>query len=267
MSKPETDAPAITIFGLGLIGGSLAIRLRSRGWHVSYVDPEVTEEKAIRAGAADRRLNRLERSDADVIMLAAPLDASLSAIEEAPPDAFVTSVCGLMTPLIDAAIKRGLSFIAGHPMAGSEERSLDAARIDLFEGRQWFLGRTQKNPLIDRLIDDAGAAADEVDPVEHDRAMLMVSHLPQLLSTALAAHLKDEQIDIERFGGAGLRTFLRLAGSSASVWEPLFESAGTQLEPHLEAVRRHAEAILAGEGAPLFGRANTLWDVVGRPGR
>jgi prephenate dehydrogenase len=265
LSQHEPAAPAIAIFGLGLIGGSLGMRLRSRAWQVSYVDPHVAEEKAIRVGAANRRLTALGASDADLIVLAAPLDASLSGILEAPAGRNATSVCGLMAPLIEAAGKRGLPFIAGHPMAGSEERSIDSARIDLFEGKRWFLSRAPHSPLLDRLIEDVGATADEVDPAEHDRAMLLVSHLPQLLSTALAAHLKEEMIDIERFGGSGLRTFLRLAGSPASMWEPLFLSSEPLLRPHLEAVRRHAETILSGRGGPLFEQANALWNImVGR---
>lgn len=264
LRKQESGTPAITIFGLGLIGGSLGIRLRSRGWHVSYVDPEVAEERAIGSNAADRRLERLEQSDADIVVLAAPLDASLSAIDEAPSGTIVTSVCGLMTPLIEAAQRGGISFTAGHPMAGSEERSIDAARIDLFEGRRWFLShRQQHEPLVGRLIDDAGAEVDSVDPAEHDRSMLLVSHLPQLLSTALAVHIENEHIDVERFGGSGLRTFMRLAGSPASVWAPLLEHAGTELTPHLEAVRQYAGAILAGEAVSLFQRANRLWESAG----
>jgi prephenate dehydrogenase len=261
LSTHAPDVPSIAILGLGLIGGSLGIRLRSRGWRVSYVDPEVEEDKAIDLKAADRRLGSLGQSDDAVVMLAAPLDACLAAVGDAPPHTPATSVCGLMTPLLDAAGRRGLPFVAGHPMAGSEERSIEAARGDLFEGRRWFLSRGGgEHPLIGRLIEDAGASADEVEPVEHDRAMLLVSHLPQLLSTALAAHLSAEEIDLERFGGSGLRTFLRLAGSPASVWAPLFASARGELEPQLEAVRKSAEAILRGEGRPLFKRANDLWD-------
>jgi len=267
LSTHESDGPSIAILGLGLIGGSLGMRLRSRGWRVSYVDPEVAEDKAIALNAADRRLSHLRQSDAEIVMLAAPLDASLAAIDDAPSHALVTSVCGLMTPLVDAAGRRGLSCVAGHPMAGSEERSIDAARIDLFEGRRWFLSSGKHGPGIARLVDDAGAIADEVDPAEHDRAMLLVSHLPQLLSTALAGYLSGEGVDLERFGGAGLRTFLRLAGSPGSVWRPLFESARPQLEPHLESVRRYAEAILAGDRESLFERANNLWDVAGGRGR
>jgi prephenate dehydrogenase len=262
---PESDAPSIIILGLGLIGGSLGMRLRSRGWHVSYVDPAVTEETAIASGAAGRRLDQLGGSNADLIVLAAPLDASLAAIDDAPLASVVTSVCGLMTPLIDAADRRGVSFVAGHPMAGSEERSIAAARIDLFEGKRWFISREERNPLVMRLIADGGALADEVDPAEHDRAMLLVSHLPQLLSTALAAHLGAENVDMERFGGSGLSTFLRLAGSPASTWEPLFESAAEQLKPHLDAIHRFGEAIVGGEGYSLFSQANGVWDIlVGR---
>jgi prephenate dehydrogenase len=127
----------------------------------------------------------------------------------------------------------GLDFVAGHPLAGSHERGLAAARAGLFEGASWFVDR--EVPVVQELIDCCGAHAELVTAAEHDRAVALTRHLPQILSTALAAHLHDQKID-PRFAGSGLRTFLRLAGSAASVWSPIIAANRENIAPHAEAV-------------------------------
>src|SRR5947199_339979 len=88
----------------------------------------------------------------------------------------------------------------------------------------------------------AAAAGDVVDPKEHDESVALTSHLPQLLSTALAAYAERSGVDI-RFAGSGLRTFLRLAGSDASVWKPIVDSNRGAIEKHLNAVIEIARTI------------------------
>lgn len=225
------------IAGLGLIGGSIGIALRHRGWHVAYLDPFVDDA----GDAADERV--LELADADVVILATPVDVAIEMLRDVR--GFATSVCSVMSPL------RADNFIAGHPLAGSEKRGLAAARGDLFEGKPWFVDR--EHPLVAEIVDACGARLELVDTEEHDRAVALTSHLPQLLSTALAAHLEDAGVD-ERFAGAGLRTFLRLAESDASVWAPVLALNEANIAPHLDAVLRIAHEMLRGDASP-FARA------------
>jgi prephenate dehydrogenase len=153
----------------------------------------------------------------------------------------VTSVCSVMSPLRAVA---GDNFVAGHPLAGSEKRGLAAARGDLFQGKPWFVDG--EHPLVAEIVDACGARLELVDAEAHDRAVALTSHLPQLLSTALAAHLQDAGID-ERFAGSGLRTFLRLAESDAGVWAPIFALNEANIAPHLDAVLRIAHEMLRGD--------------------
>jgi prephenate dehydrogenase len=230
------------IAGLGLIGGSIGIALRARGWRVAYLDPFVDD-----AGeAADERVS--EFVSADVLVLATPVDVARDQVTEhrGRGTGVVTSVCSVMRPLRDVA---GDNFIAGHPFAGSEKRGLAAARGDLFVGKPWFVDR--EHPLVAQIVDACGAKLEVVDVDDHDRAVALTSHLPQLLSTALAAQL--DGID-EKFVGSGLKTFLRLAESDASVWAPVFEANAQHVSEHLDAVVRIAREMLRGD-AGAFARA------------
>lgn len=210
------------IAGLGLIGGSIGLALRRAGWHVAYLDPNVDDA----GDAADERV--FDLGDADLTILATPVDVAMAMLTPAEsrrhvnsgggergagsqPASLITTVCSVMAPF------RGENVVAGHPMAGSEQRGLAAARGDLFEGKTWFVERA--HPLVDEVIAACGANREIVAPEEHDAAVALTSHLPQLLSTALAAYVADADL---RFAGSGLRTFLRLANSDASVWKPIF---------------------------------------------
>jgi len=238
------------IAGLGLIGGSIGIALRRRGWHVAYVDPEVALDDAIRAGAADERADSFDGTF-DVTVLATPVDAAVDAVSRCRT--LTASVCSVMALLRSAADAHGLAFVAGHPLAGSQERGLAAARGDLFEGATWFIDRDE--PIVQELIAACGARAERVDASQHDRALALTSHLPQVLSTAIAAYLHDQNID-PRFAGSGLRTFLRLAGSAASVWSPIIAANRENIAAHAEAVARLAQKIIEGIDTEAFNRAN-----------
>jgi len=235
------------IAGLGLIGGSIGLALRRRGWRVAFFDSDPNLD----AGeAADERVASLD-VDADVLILATPVDVAvrLVANTRAP---IITSVCSVMAPLRAAA---GDRFVAGHPLAGSASRGIASARADLFENAAWFIDRD--DAVVREIISACGANAEIVDASEHDRAVALTSHLPQIISTALAAYLHDQNIDL-RFAGPGLRTFLRLAGSDASVWTPILDANRENLRLHVDAIAEIARGIVEGDERS-FAKANDLF--------
>ncbi len=248
------SAPRALIAGLGLIGGSIGMALRAKGWRIAFLDPNVDLDKAKRVAAADDRVDSL-RSEADVVILATPVDVAVKLLgtRQAAPGTLITSVASVMEPLREAATN--LNFIAGHPLAGSHEHGLHAARADLMRDRAWFVDR--RNALVERMIADCGARLEVVNAKEHDAAVALTSHLPQVLSTALAAYLDQHGIE-ERFVGSGLKTFLRLAGSDASVWLPVLQGNRENLVPHVDAVAEIVREILAGDPT-AFERAQRLW--------
>ena len=214
------------IAGLGLIGGSIGMALRARGWRIAFRDPHVSLDEARNAGAADDE----EGDGADLVVLATNVDVAVGLLKEIEAP-LITSVCSVMQPLRAAAGAK--NFVAGHPLAGSHERGLGAARADLFEGKRWFI--ESRSYEVEEMIRDCGAIGEVVDPREHDDAVALTSHLPQVLSTALAAYAQRSGIDT-RFAGSGLKTFLRLAASDASVWMPVVDGNREAIDKHLAAV-------------------------------
>lgn len=229
--------------------------LRARGWHVAYIDPNVSPGEALRAGAADERAETFR--GAPIVIVATPVDAALELIRQMP-EIPVTSVCSVMKPLREAADARRLPFVAGHPLAGSHERSLAAARADLFHGHRWFIDRS--DATVERVVTECGAIADVVDADEHDRAVALTSHLPQILSTALAAAMTGEDL---RFAGSGLRTFLRLAGSDASVWSSVIASNRDNIARRADVVNDLVRRILEDDPSPVFEQARAVWKRLG----
>jgi prephenate dehydrogenase len=234
------------IAGLGLIGGSIGLALRRRGWHVAFFDSDPTLD----AGeAADERVASLD-AEADVVILATPVDVAVRLLPAARAP-LITSVCSVMAPLRAVG---GDRLIAGHPLAGSAARGIAAARADLFENAAWFIDRY--DATVREIIAACGANAEVVDADEHDRALALTSHLPQILSTALAAYLHDQNVDL-RFAGPGLRTFLRLAASEASVWTPIIDANRDNLRPHAGPFAEIVRAIVEGD-ASAFAKANEV---------
>jgi prephenate dehydrogenase len=202
-------AKQVTIAGLGLIGGSIGMALRRRGWRVSYADPRVEQTAASEKGAADERL---DEPRGEVVIIATPVDVAMGLHVHAD---IATTTCSVMCPF------RRPGYLAGHPFAGSEKNGLANARADLFEGHPWFVDHD--DPRVRDVIDAVGAKQVVVDCSEHDRAMAFTSHLPQILSTAVASLIEQKRID-PVFIGSGVRTLLRLAASTYEVWGSVLDA-------------------------------------------
>jgi prephenate dehydrogenase len=217
----------VVIAGLGLIGGSIGMALRQRGWHVAFVDPAVSIEDARRAGAADEKR---ESAAGEVVILATPVNIAIEQVRSAA--GFMTSTCSVMEPLRAAAKS---DFVAGHPFAGSEKSGLAAASAALFEGKPWFVD--SEDARVKAIIEACGARQVVVDAKEHDEMVALTSHLPQIVSTALGSMLAD--VD-PVYVGSGAKSLLRLAGSSYEVWKPVLEANEGNVRA---AVRRLIKAI------------------------
>ena len=185
------------IVGLGLIGGAVAMALRRREWCVRFVDsdPSLALEGVERVEAI---------TDAEVIVLATPVDVAVELLPTINTRGVITSVGSVMRPLRAIA---PANFVAGHPMAGWHEGGLANAQYVQLENAPWFLDGD--DPHVDELVRACGAVPVRVEAAEHDAAVALTSHLPQVLSTALFAYLSDKP-DVEKFAGAGVRSF-RLA--------------------------------------------------------
>jgi prephenate dehydrogenase len=233
---PFTD---VGIVGLGLIGGSIALGIRST-WpsvRITGVDRVEVLGDAARQGAIDAgsaALSDLNRCD--LIVLAAPVQAILSLVAEAGAarlTAVVTDVGSTKRLIMEASARAGLgAFIGGHPIAGAEHPGFPHARPDLFAGRPWMLvcdnaAGDAGLVALERFVRGLGAEPRRVDATSHDRTMAYLSHLPQLLAVALMTAAGDAcGEDGLSDAGRAFREMTRLASSPSDVWRGILATNG-----------------------------------------
>jgi prephenate dehydrogenase len=235
-----TDTPppfeTVTIAGVGLIGGSIALALREQ-WpsvRIVGVDRPAVLAHALSSNAIDRGAGDVAAAgDADLIILAAPVSHNLQLLQDlAPrvrPSTVITDVGGTKRAIAAAAraLPTRVSFIGGHPIGGAERGGFGFARPNLFVGRPWLFTPDADQPTdtLDRLfalVRGIGAEPITIDAETHDRLMAYVSHLPQLTATALMRVTGRGAIeDGLKLSGRGLLDTTRLASSPASVWSDI----------------------------------------------
>jgi prephenate dehydrogenase len=246
----------ITIVGTGLIGGSFALGLRKKKFAGRIVgcDREAALEKARSLGAIDE--GKVNPADAvrgsQVVVLATPVLAILDLIERLgpalPQKTLLTDVGSTKASIVECATKvfgknAGKRFLAGHPMAGKESSGVENADADLFHNAVWFFTPLQGQTLNDGLIgefagwiDQIGARIAMMPADEHDRLCAWISHVPQMISTALAAALVEEfgeDAPLLPAGGRALQEMTRISASPYSMWRDVAISNKKNLEDAL----------------------------------
>lgn len=243
----------VVIAGLGLIGGSLALAVRRAmpGVALAAWDDEAVLQQGLRRGVIDAACRPEEIAAGDLLVLAAPPASSLFILDSlAPPagGAVITDVVSTKRVILEAAVAKGLPFVGGHPMAGSERSGLEHASADLFTNRRWFLvdagAGDQTNDAVEAFVASLGALPEWIEPVEHDRLMAALSHLPQVTSSALmsvAAQLAGRSnLDL---AGTGLRDTTRLAGGDAELWSQIAASNAGELSRAIRLLREQLEQV------------------------
>jgi prephenate dehydrogenase len=233
-----------TIIGTGLIGGSLALALKKRNLvrRIIGCDRAAVLERAQDCGAIEIGMTNPAHAvnGSDLVVLAAPVIPILDLIERLGPSlpskTLVTDVGSTKAEIVRRATKSfgknaGQRFLAGHPMAGKEQAGVEFADADLFEGATWLFTPLPKQNVHAGLcgefvhcVEKLGAKVAVVDAKDHDRFCAWISHLPQMISTALAAALVDEfgsDAPVLEIGGRALREMTRISGSPYSMWRDI----------------------------------------------
>jgi prephenate dehydrogenase len=241
----------IGIIGLGLIGGSIALAARQL-WPtglVVAVDVKDTLEKAMVLHAIDVAADDpVVLADVDLVILAAPVRQNLELLTNLPEhvsrSAIVTDTGSTKREIVEAGRKLppNLTFVGGHPLGGAARGGIDHARPDLFVGRPWlFTPATEETgAAIEKLFEFAtalGAKPRLLTAREHDHLLAYISHLPQLVSSALM-HLIGDTVGREGLSltGRGLQDVTRLASSPAGIWKDVCASNTDELGPALDAL-------------------------------
>lgn len=246
----------ITIIGTGLIGGSLGLALRKKKFlgRIVGCDREATLAKAQKRGAIDGGCSNPGDAvhGSQVVVLATPVLAIVDLIERIgpvlPAKALLTDVGSTKAAVVDRALQvfgknAGKKFLAGHPMAGKELSGVDYADADLFHNAVWFLTPLPGQNLNEGLfaeftgwIDQIGARIAMLPAPDHDRLCAWISHVPQMIATALASTLVEEfgaDSPLLSAGGRALQEMTRISASPYSMWRDIAISNKKNVEEAL----------------------------------
>jgi|SRR5271166_2370423 len=277
----------ITIVGTGLIGGSLGLALKQAGFAGPIVgcDKRAMLEIAQTRGAIDRAEADLERAirGSDVIVLATPVGCVLSQLEMiAPvvsPEALITDTGSTKEQLVKGSRmlfggEANERVLPGHPMAGKEVGGIENADAELFRGAVWLItpieagqAYTARQQEWMELLQSIGARLVTMDAERHDRLCAWISHLPQMIATALAVSLQEEFGDDEalmQIGGRALREMTRIAHSPYSMWRDIALTNTANIEDALlrfEQNLAHLRENLRGPGLREMFEAANQWPV------
>jgi prephenate dehydrogenase len=247
----------LTICGVGLIGGSLALSARRHRLVERIVGLGRTQanlDVAIARGLVDlaTRDAREAAQGADLVMLATPVmrfPATLAAmVPYLPPDAVVTdvgSVKNWVVQQLEPLLKPTMSFVGVHPVAGKEITGASAAEEDLFVGRRVIVTPSELThevalEKVEALWRATGARIERMAPAVHDALLARASHLPQIIASALGCALANEMVDgrwAAGFGAGGLRDTTRIAASSPEMWRDICLTNRDALEGALKLYR------------------------------
>lgn len=232
----------LTIFGVGLIGGSLALALKKAGYCETIVGCSRNADhlqKAVDLGVIDRySLDPVEAvKGADMILLAVPMRAIQPVLESIvghiEPNAVITDAGSVKGSVIRAASKAfdgkiSPNFVAGHPIAGREKSSVEAAIVDLYIDHKVVLTPTaETNPdavlKVKEMWQTAGATVETLDVKQHDDVLAATSHLPHVLAYSLVNTLSKSQYGdaVFDYAAGGFKSFSRIASSDPVMWRDI----------------------------------------------
>ena len=244
----------VAVVGVGLIGGSVGLALRSRALADRVVGVgrhEVSLAEAARVGAVDEFTTDLTRAvaEADVVVVCTPVTEVALTVRlvaaKGPADVLVTDAGSTKRRIVEDVERdsraRGV-FVGGHPIAGSERKGAAFADATLFNGRACVLTPTPRTPA-DRLRRARefwaalGCRVVELDPAAHDEALALTSHLPHAVAAALAASVPAEALGL---AAGAYRDGTRVAGSDAALWSGIFRE---NRDPLLHALDRFSDEL------------------------
>jgi len=250
------NSKTIRIVGAGLIGTSIGLALKAAGASVAFVDTDPNAQllanDLVKAGNAD---------NPDLIIIATPPSAFKSAIERESslnPEAILMDIGSVKTkPVLEVSTIEGLTyrFCGTHPMAGREVSGAVSARADLFLDRAWIITPTaetsaEAKAMVLEVIAACGAQAVEMSAQDHDQRVALISHLPQTVSSLLAAQLSNSNPEALALAGGGLRDTVRIAGSDPKLWGEILAANEDALLPLLISLQSDLSELISAASGP-----------------
>lgn len=247
---------SVRIVGAGLIGTSIGLALKAAGASVQFVD---VDEKA------QLLANDLVQSDKfespELIIIATPPSGFKSSVEREStlnPQAILMDIGSIKAkPIVEVSTIEGLlyRFCGTHPMAGREVSGAVSARADLFLDRAWVITPTPETSaaakeMVLEVIAACGAQVVEMSAKDHDERVALISHLPQITSSLLAAQLSGSTPEALALAGGGLRDTVRIAGSDPKLWGEILAANEAALMPLLISLQNDLSDLISAASSP-----------------
>lgn len=251
--RGHLDGPVV-VFGTGLLGASIGLGLRGRGVSVFLSDPSPTNQAVAVDIGAGRPLAELDDSP-QLVVVAAPPDVTADVVQRALaeyPEAVVVDIASVKLAIQDDLRGRGVDmarYVGTHPMAGREKSGPVAARGELFTSMPWVLCPSQQTgadalQTARSLAGDLGAIVSQFTAEEHDEAVALVSHLPQVMASLLASRLQGTPVHALSLAGNGLRDTTRIAASDPTLWVQILGNNAAKMVDILQGVREDLNRLI-----------------------
>lgn len=246
----------VKVVGSGLIGTSIALALVQKGISVEMVDSDPSNQDLAQDLVGGQKV-----VDPELVIFSLPTSALSVVIEREislNPNSTFMDVGSVKSEVV-LQVKRfpGLStrFLPTHPMAGREMGGAGSARADLFQGRSWIVTPSEdlsqgSKELVLELISLLGASSIELSASDHDRAVAIISHLPQIAASLLAKQLTGTPSEWMELAGQGLRDTTRIASSDESLWKEIIYSNRSELQQLLINLQNDLESMIAALNEP-----------------
>jgi prephenate dehydrogenase len=232
----------VKVVGSGLIGSSIALALASKGIAVTMddIDPAAAALAQDLVGPAPIGI------EPELVVIASPVSTVSQVIKSEIEQGFNLGFIDISSVKVNPVLEISTleldtsRFLPSHPMAGREVGGAESARGDLFQGRPWIIDPAGVAPdLLEagrELIEICGGHLIEMGISEHDQAVALISHLPQILSTAVAARLEGAPAQWLDLAGSGLRDTTRIAASNPALWREIISANSAALKPLINLV-------------------------------
>lgn len=272
----------ITLIGIGLIGSSIARRVKRDGLanHISVsARSQNSLDRAVELGFADTVTLDQEDSvkNADLVIICSPIGAYSDIIQNIrlglKPGAIITDVGSVKQAVIrdlSPHIPEGIHLVPAHPVAGTEHSGPDAGFPELFEDRFCIITptkQTNKKSInqVTQFWQSLGSKVEIMEPNHHDLVMAMTSHLPHLIAYTIVGTATDLEKtlanEVIKFSAGGFRDFTRIAASDPTMWRDVFLN---NRDAVLEMLQRFSEDITALQRAIRWGEGDTLHELFSR---
>jgi prephenate dehydrogenase len=252
----------ITIIGVGLIGGSLALALKERNLAkvvFGYGRDQSRLEEAQKSNVIDAFSTNIKEAidEANIIVIATPVGTFKDILHQIEPlissNVIITDVGSTKSDIVnivnDVLKDNSSCFIPAHPIAGKERSGFEVSDSKLYDGKKVIITPQETNSpesidVIDQMWKNVGADVDFMSAESHDNLLGMTSHLPHMLAFSLVNYLVDQNPNASIYAGGGFKDFSRIASGDAVMWRDICLQNKNQIMNHLKGYQSTLDDLL-----------------------